>query len=457
MTADVLVLGSGQAGVPLAVRLAAAGKKVVLFEREHLGGTCVNYGCTPTKTMVASARAAHVARTAGRLGVRVAGVEVDLAAVVDRKESIVAQWRAGVERRLAKAGERLQVVMAHARFVGPHEVEANGRRHRAETVIINTGARPVVPPITGLDTVPFLDNARLMEVRELPAHLVVIGGGYIGCELGQMFRRFGSEVTVVDHNPHLLSREDADTSMALEEVFRDEGVHLELSAKVESVRRDRGGVVVRLAGGKELRASHLLLAVGRRPNSDDIGCAAAGIELDERGYVKVDDGYVTSVPGVHAVGDVTGGPQFTHTSWDDHRILYDRLMGRGTRGRSGRVVPFTVFTDPQVAGVGATERELRAKGIPYESATMPFGDIARAMELDERAGTMKVMIDPDTEKVLGCRLVGAEVGELVHVFAVLMQAGASVRALVDVEAVHPTFAEGVQSLVMRLPRFALEG
>jgi pyruvate/2-oxoglutarate dehydrogenase complex dihydrolipoamide dehydrogenase (E3) component len=454
--ADVIVIGTGQAGVPLASRLAAAGKSVLLFERAALGGTCVNYGCTPTKTMVASARAAHVARTAGRLGVRVSDVTVDLAAVVARKDAVVAQWREGVERRVREAGDRLRLVAGHARFVGPREVEANGERHQADTVIVNTGARPVVPAVPGLDTVPFLDNTRLMELLEAPEHLLVLGGGYIGCELGQMFRRFGSSVSIVDRNAHLLSREDHDTSAALEEVFRAEGIDLALSSEVASVRRDGGSVVVRLAGGTELRGSHLLVAVGRRPNTDELGCEAARITLDRRGFVQVDDGYATSAAGVYAVGDVTGGPQFTHTSWDDHRLLFARLMGRPAHGRAGRVIPFTVFTDPQVAGVGATERELRDRGVVYESATMPFGSVARALELDERAGTMKVMIDPATERVLGCRLVGSEVGELVHVFVALMQAGASVRALVDAEVVHPTFAEGLQALVMRLPRFALE-
>ncbi|MDB4938496.1 MAG: family, FAD-dependent NAD(P)-disulfide oxidoreductase [Labilithrix sp.] len=456
MKTDVIVIGSGQAGVPLATRLVHAGKTVLVVERGALGGTCVNYGCTPTKTMVASARAAHVARTAGRLGVHVADVRVDFAAVIDRKNAIVQQWRAGVERRLTAAGGRLHVAHGHARFVGPHEIEVEGQRHQADTIIVNTGARPFVPPIPGLDGVPFVDNAGVMELRELPGHLVVLGGGYVGCEFAQMFRRFGSEVTIIDRNEHLLSREDADTSSALEAVFRGEGIALELMSDVASVRRENGHIVVRTKAGKDVRGTHLLVAVGRRPNTDDLGCDAAGLDLDARGFVSVDDGYATSIPGVFAVGDVTGGPQFTHTAWDDHRLLFERLQGRSAHGRAGRVIPYCVFTDPHVAGVGLTERELRAKGIAYEVATMSFGDIARSIEVDERAGTMKVMIDPKTERVLGCRLVGSEAGELIHIVVTLMQAGASVRAIVDAEAVHPTFAEGVQSLVMRLPRFTLQ-
>ncbi|HUG54591.1 MAG TPA: mercuric reductase [Vicinamibacteria bacterium] len=455
MTHDVLVIGSGQAGVPLAARLAAAGRRVALFERAQLGGTCVNTGCTPTKTMMASARAAHVARTATRLGVHTGEVRVDLAAVVARKDAIVRQWREGVARRLAGAGERLTVVRAAARFVGPHEVEAAGQRYSAGTIVVNVGARPAVPPLPGLQAVPWLDNARVMDLREVPGHLVVLGGGYIGCELAQCFRRFGAEVTVIDLAPRLLAIEDPEASAALAEVFRAEGIALELGASAESVSAGEDGVAVHVKGGKEVRGSHLLVAVGRRPNTDDLGGDAAGIALDERGFIPVDDAYRTSVEGVYAVGDVTPGPQFTHASWDDHRILFELLMGRPARRRSERLVPVTAFTDPQVARVGLTENEVRSRGLAYEAARMPFGQIARAIEVDETAGTMKVLVDPATEKVLGAMIVGSEAGELIHVFVVLMQAGATARAIVDAEAVHPTFAEGLQSLVMKLPRYAL--
>jgi pyruvate/2-oxoglutarate dehydrogenase complex dihydrolipoamide dehydrogenase (E3) component len=453
--ADVLIVGSGQAGVPLATRLAAAGRRVVLFERGDLGGTCVNVGCTPTKTMVASARAAHVARGAARLGVHVSGVEVDLAEVVARKEAIVARWRAGVERRLGTAGERLHLVRAHARFVGPRTLEANGESFQAETVVIDVGARPAFPVVAGLDQVPFLDNASVMQLRERPAHLLVIGGGYVGCEFAQMFRRFGSAVTILDHHDHLLGNEDADVAAALESAFAAEGIAIEHGVEIESVRRSDGGLVMRFHGGREIAGSHLLVATGRRPNTEDLGCAAAGVALDAHGFVVTDDAFGTSAAGVYAVGDATGEPQFTHTAWDDHRMLFDRLQGKSVRPRSERHVPFTVFTDPQVAGVGPSEHEARAKGLVFEMATMDFGDVARAVETDETAGKMKVLVDPRSERVVGARIVGAEAGELIHVFVTLMQAEASARAIVDAEFVHPSFAEGVQSLVMRLPRFAL--
>jgi pyruvate/2-oxoglutarate dehydrogenase complex dihydrolipoamide dehydrogenase (E3) component len=453
MTFDIIVIGSGQAGVPLATRLAGAGKRVLLAERGDLGGTCINTGCTPTKTMIASARAAHVARTSARLGVQARQVEVDLAAIVDRKDEIVRRWREGVGRRLQ--ADRLTVARGHARFVGERKLEIGGEVHDAPIIVINVGARPLVPPIDGLASVPWLDNATVMQLRELPSHLLVLGGGYVGCEFGQMFRRFGARVTILDHHQHLLAREDPEISSALEEAFRKEGIDLELGAKAARVSGHTGEISVGLSSGKELRGSHLLIAAGRRPNTDDLGCEKAGVALDSKGFIVTDDEYRTSAPGIHAVGDVNGGPQFTHSSWDDHRLLFDILMERSRKGRRGRLVPYTVFTDPQVAGVGLTEKLARERGVAFEVATMPFGNIARAIEVDETAGVMKVLVDPKTERVLGAAIVGVEAGELIHIFVALMQAGASARAIVDAEFVHPTFAEGVQSLVMKLERFSL--
>jgi len=455
MHSDAIVIGGGQAGVPLAARLAEAGRRVLLAEVSDLGGTCVNNGCTPTKTMLASARAAHVARHAARLGVRVGQVDVDLAAVVDRKDAIVRQWRAGVQKRIARAGERLRLVRGRARFVGPREIEVAGERVSADTVVINVGCRPAVPPIPGLGAVPWLDNASVMDLRQLPSHLIVLGGGYIGCEFAQMFRRFGSQVTVVEALDRLMSLEDPETSSALEGVFRAEGMRLEVGAAAMDVAREDGAIVVRLGADRVVRGSHLLVAVGRRPNTDDLGCDAAGIALDKRGFVLVDDHYRTSALGTYAVGDVTPGPQFTHAAWDDHRLLFELLMGRGRRTRADRLVPITAFTDPQVARVGRTEREAKLDGLEYEVATMPFGHIARAIEIDETAGTMKLLIDPKTERILGAAIVGAEAGELIHVFVALMQAGATAGVLVDAECVHPTFSEGLQSLAMKLRRYAL--
>jgi pyruvate/2-oxoglutarate dehydrogenase complex dihydrolipoamide dehydrogenase (E3) component len=451
MQFDVIVVGTGQAAVPLAEKLTASGRTVLVAERARVGGTCINYGCTPTKTLVASARAAHVARTSGRLGIRAGPVEVDFAAVMARKDRVVRRWREGVERRLARAEPAVRFVRGQARFVGERELEVAGERHRAEVVVLNVGTRPAPPSVPGSEAVPWLDNRRVMELPALPEHLLVLGGGYIGCEMGQLFRRLGARVTLVQRAPHLLDREDPEISTAVEEVFRTEGIDVIADARVAGAAAHGGGVALTLEGGRELTGSHLLVAVGRRPNTDDLGCAEGGVELDGKGYVRVDDRYRTSASGVYAVGDVTGGPQFTHTSWDDHRILFDVLAGRPARSRAGRVIPYTVFTDPQVGGVGLNEREARARGIAYQVASMPFGNIARALETDERAGVMKVLVRPDDGRILGATIMGAEGGELVHVFAALMQAGASIQAVVDMEIAHPTFAEGLQLLAMRLP------
>jgi pyruvate/2-oxoglutarate dehydrogenase complex dihydrolipoamide dehydrogenase (E3) component len=454
---DVIVIGTGQGGVPFATRAAAAGRTTLVVERDQLGGTCVNRGCTPTKTMVASARAAHVARTAGRLGIGTGDVTVDLNAIVDRKESVVQQWRDGVERRIAGA-DSLTLRRGTARFTSPGTIDIEGDTYTAGVIVVNTGARPAVPPIRGLNDIPFLDSTSIMNVRQVPRHLVVLGGGYIGCEFGQMFRRFGAAVTIVDRGDHLLSREDDDVSEALEGVFRDEGIELALGADIDSVEMQGDDVVVTLDDGSSITGSHLLVATGRTPNTDDLGCDAASIDTGPHGHIQVDDTYATTAPGVYAIGDVTGGPQFTHTSWDDHRILFDRLFnGRTDRGRSDRTIPWAVFTDPQVARVGLSEREAKRTGIEYEPASMPFGNVARAIEVDERAGIIKVLVDPVTDRILGAAIVGLEAGELIHIFAVMIEAGTTARALVDVEVAHPVLAEGVQSALMRIERYALSG
>ena len=455
MDCDVIIIGTGQAGVPLATKLAARGKRVVVIEAALPGGSCVNTGCTPTKTLLASAQAAHDARTARRLGVNTGEVTVDFAAVMERKNAIVSRWRQGIERRLASAGDRVTFIRGHGRFIGPRKVEAAGQRLQAALVILNVGARPAVPALSGLDEINWLDNAGLLELRTLPSHLVVLGGGYVGCEFAQMFRRFGSKVTVVASSPHLLAGEDEDISTTIEGVFRSEGIELRLGARPErALRVDPDGVRLLLPGGESVEGSHLLVATGRRPSTDALGCEAAGIALDDRGYVQVDDTYRTSAEGVYAVGDAIPGPQFTHTSWDDHRRLLAILDGRSNAGRSGAIVPSCVFTDPQVAAVGLTEREARDKGLSFEVATLPWGQIARATTTDRQAGIVKILVATDTEQILGARLVGADAGELIHVLAVLMLAKAPARALVNGQIVHPTFAEGLQSALLKLPRYA---
>jgi pyruvate/2-oxoglutarate dehydrogenase complex dihydrolipoamide dehydrogenase (E3) component len=454
---DVIIVGSGQAGVPLATRLAAAGKRVVIIERAKAGGTCVNVGCTPTKTLVASARAAHVARTGARLGINSKGVEVDFAAVMARKDGMVKRWRDGVEHHLAAAGDHLRLVRGHGRFVDARTVEVAGKLFLAEHVVLNVGARSAVPEVAGLADVPHLDSASLLALQTLPKHLVILGAGYIACEMGQMFRRFGAEVTICAPSKRLLPREDPAVSEALEGVFRAEGITLALGKHVTRVAQLDTDIELQLAEADDgtIRGSHLLVATGRTPNTSDLGCSAGGVALDGEGHVLVNERYETTQPGVFAVGDCLPGPQFTHVSWDDHRVLFDILTGRPARTRTDRLVPYTVFTDPQVAGVGLSEAAARERGIAFEVASMPFGNIARAIETDETAGIVKVLIDPETERILGACVVGVDAGELIHVFSVLMKANASARAIVDGEFVHPTFAEGLQTAVMKLPRYAL--
>jgi len=463
--ADVIIIGTGQAGVPLAARLAAAGKRVVIMERGRPGGTCVNAGCTPTKTLIASAHAAHLARTCERFGVRAQDVTVDFRAVMSRVAAVVARWQAGIERRLASAGDRVRFVRGHGRFVAPRIVEANGERYQAAQVVIDVGARPAMPALPGIDTVAPLTSTSALVLTTLPPRLIVIGGGYVACELGQAFRRLGSEVTIVGRSPQLLPREDPEVSEALAGALRAEGIRLELGRSVArlahrqaSPKNDVTGEVaidVELDDGTSSSGSHVLAATGRTPNTGDLGCEAGGITLDRAGCITVGERYETTASGVFAVGDCTPGPQFTHVAWDDHRVLFDVLMGHPARRRSDRIVPYTVFTDPQVAGVGLSERAARARGLEIEVASMPFGRIARAIETDQTAGVVRIVIDSRSERLLGATVVGAQAGELIHVFGMLLQAGAPARTLVDAEMVHPTFAEGLQTALMQLPRFAL--
>lgn len=454
MTHDVIVIGAGQGGVPLGALLAESGRRVLLAERSEVGGTCVNRGCTPSKSLIASAQAAHDARRSASLGVH-ATVRVDFPAVMERVDGIVRQWREGVRHRLERAGERLTLVHGHARLTGPGRVEVDGETHQAETIVLNVGTRHAVPPIPGLDAVPYLTNGSIFALRELPRRLVCIGGGYIGCELGQAFRRLGSEVAIIDPGARLLGREDPAVSAAMDKAFRDDGIDVRTGGRPSRVERRGDGVVVVLEGGSEVEGSHLLVATGRIPNTGDVGADTAGVRLDGRGFVPVDDGFRTSAPGIYAIGDCTGGPQFTHRSWDDGRLLFDILTGARTGGHDGRLVPYAMFTDPQVGRVGLTESEAREQGIDFDVAEMPFSGVARAVEADVPAGVMRVMVDRKTECFVGVSLVGAQAGELVHVFSVLMQAGATARTVVETEFIHPTFAEGLQTLVMKLPRYAL--
>src|SRR5712691_105407 len=393
---DAIVIGAGQAGGPLAGALARAGRRSALIERVHVGGTCINEGCTPTKTMVASARVAYLARRAAEYGVRAGPVLVDMAAVRQRKRSIVESFRSGSERRLATTAG-LDLLTGEARFIGPNAVEvrsaAGTKALTAPLIFINTGGRPARPALQGLDAVPTLDSTSIMELAVLPEHLLILGGGYIGLEFGQMFRRFGSRVTVVQRAPQLAPREDADVAEEIRKILCEDGVEVLLNTKVASVERaSEGGLRVTVQnGGTEhaLLGSHLLLAAGRSPNTEALNLGAAGVVTDKSGFIKVNERLETSVPGVYALGDVKGGPAFTHISYDDFRIIRTNILEGGSATTQDRLVPNTVFIDPQLGRIGLSETEAREQGRSVRVAKLPMSYVARALEMDEPRGFMK--------------------------------------------------------------------
>jgi pyruvate/2-oxoglutarate dehydrogenase complex dihydrolipoamide dehydrogenase (E3) component len=449
---DVIVVGTSQGGRFLPVELAQAGQRVALVERGALGGVCVNTGCTPTKTMVASARLAYQARRGAEYGVRTGPVSVDLAAVRERKRAMVAGARENYASRLAQDG--LDLVEGEARFIGPKTVEValtNGgtRELSAETIVIDAGTRPKPLEISGADGVPVLDSTSIMELDELPEHLIVLGGGYIGLEFGQMFRRFGSEVTIVQSRARLMMAEDEDVADEVAMILREDGITVLTSAT--PVRVERAGAGVRLTvttedGEQEITGSHLLSAIGRVPNTDALTPDAAGITLDERGFVQVDEYLETSVSGVYAMGDIKGGPAFTHLSNDDYRILRANLIDHEKASTRERIVPYAVFIDPQLGRAGITEREARAQGRPIRVAKLPMNAVIRALETGESRGFMKAVIDAETGQILGCAVIGSEGGEIMTMIQIAMLGNLSYRTMANAIFTHPLLAEGLNTL-----------
>jgi pyruvate/2-oxoglutarate dehydrogenase complex dihydrolipoamide dehydrogenase (E3) component len=450
---DAIVIGAGQAGVPLTTDLAAAGWRVALVEREHVGGTCVNEGCTPTKTMVASGRVAYLVRRAADFGVRAGPVEIDMGVVRQRKRDIVDEFRTGNEQRVADSGAEL--LMGTARFTGERTIsvdlnDGNRRDITAPVIVINTGERPAAPPIERIDTVPWLTSTTVMELASAPEHLIVLGGGYIGLEFGQLFRRLGSQVTVVQHGGHLLGREDDDVAEAVLEIMRDDGIDVLLNTEAERAEpAANGGVSLGLTssgGDRALTGSHLLVAIGRRPNTDDLGLDAAGVVTNEHGYVQVNERLESSAEGIYALGDVKGPPAFTHISYDDYRILRDNLLHDGSRTTSGRLVPYTVFIDPQLGCVGMSEREARQQGRNVRVASIPMAWVARALETSETRGMMKAIIDASTDQILGCAVLGIEGGEVMSMIQIAMMGNLPWTTLRDGVFSHPSLSEALNTL-----------
>ena len=452
---DAIVIGSGQAGPFLATRLAGAGMKTALIEREHLGGTCVNDGCIPTKTLLASARTAHVARRAALYGVNVGGpVTVDMAAVKARKDRIVGQSVDSLSKWLHET-ENLTLIWGHARFAGPHSVQVGEQVYEAPKIFINVGGHAVLPDWPGLRNVPVLTNTTMMGLDTLPEHLVVIGGSYIGLEFAQMYRRFGSKVTVVEQGDRLIAREDADVSHEIQAVLEREGVRFHLSVPCAKVTSTNGGARIRLAltSGRtayELEASHVLAAVGRRPNTADLGLDRAGIATDGRGYIKVDDQLRTTAAGVWALGDVNGRGAFTHTAYNDHEIVVANLFDEEPRRVSDRIPAYALFTDPPLGRVGMTEAEARASGRRVLAGLMPMSRVGRAKERGETQGFMKMVVDADSERILGAALLCIEGDEIVHSLLDVMAAGASYKVIQRAMHIHPTVSELIPTLLGKL-------
>jgi pyruvate/2-oxoglutarate dehydrogenase complex dihydrolipoamide dehydrogenase (E3) component len=432
---DAIVIGSGQAGPSLAVRLAQAGLATTLVEREHLGGTCVNDGCIPTKTLVASARVAHMARRA--------------AAVKARKDRIVQASLDSLDRWI-RGTPNLSLVWGSARFTGPREVAVGGETLAAPHIFVNTGGRPVVPDWTGLAEVPYLTNTSMMELDVLPEHLVVAGGSYIGLEFAQMYRRFGSRVTVLEYADRLIAREDPEVSEAMRGILEAEGIAVHLGARDFRVARQDGGVRVEVSlGGKPspVAGSHLLLAVGRRPNVEDLDLAAAGVELDARGFIAVDDALRTSAEGIWALGDVNGRGAFTHTAYNDYEIVAANLLDGEARRVSDRIPAYALFTDPPLGRVGMTEAEVRATGRPALKGHLPMTRVGRARERGETQGFMKVLVDRETRLILGAALLCVEGDEIVHSLLDVMAAKAPCTVVQRSVHIHPTVSELIPTML----------
>lgn len=455
---DAVVIGAGQGGGPLAGAFAGAGRRTALIERAHVGGVCINEGCTPTKTMVASARVAYLARRAAEYGVQTGPVQVDLAAVRQRKQDIVASFRAGSERRIM-ATPNLDLLRGEARFTGSHSlaVEMAGeiREITAELIAIDAGARPAPPPLPGLEDEPALDSTSIMELETLPDHLLVLGGGYVGLEFAQMFRRFGSDVTVIQRGSRLLGKEDPDVADAVAALLREDGISVVLETDVTAVAPLPNHGSVRLIvrqGTKErmLEGSHLLVAVGRKPNSDWLDLQKAGVATDERGFIRVDERLATNVPGIYALGDITGEPAFTHISYDDFRILRTNLIEGGAATTRDRLVPYTVFIDPQLGRVGLTETEARERGLDIQVATLPMSSVARALEVAEPRGFMKAIVDARSKQILGFAALGLEGGELMAMIEIAMLGKLPYTTLRDAIFAHPTLAEAFNNLFATL-------
>ncbi|MGO8948848.1 MAG: mercuric reductase [Ktedonobacterales bacterium] len=466
-TYDAIVIGAGQSGGPISTDLAKAGRKTAIIEREHVGGTCINEGCTPTKTMIASARVTYMAKRAADYGVLTGPVSIDMAVVRQRKRDIVASWSHGSQVRIEET-PGVDLIFGEARFIGPKTLEVQLRdgeirQLTADTILINTGDRPSVPAIDGLETVTALNSTSIMELDQVPPHLLIVGGGYVGLEFGQMFRRFGSRVSIIHHGSHLLAREDDDVAEEVAKILREDGIEVWLrtrpisvapgnfSGSVSSDRANDIQLTVESSSGQwDLHGSHLLLATGRTPNTDRLDLASAGIETDQAGHIVANSSLETNIPGIYALGDVKGGPAFTHISYDDYRIMRANLLHGRHETITGRPVPYTVFIDPQLGRIGLSEQEARSQGLPIRVAKLPMSSVARAVETAETRGFMKAIVHAETQQILGAAVLGIEGGEIMSVLEVAMMGKLPYTELRDGIFAHPTLAESLNNLFMAM-------
>ena len=457
-TYDAIIIGSGQAGTPLAKKLAKAGFKTALIERQFIGGTCINYGCTPTKTMIASARSAWLSKNSRPLGVNTEAVSVDFKKVVDRKNKIVKSFREGSETTLEKV-KGLDIYKGEASFTAKKIIQISSSEKKtlfltADIIFINAGAEPTIPSIPGIETLNYLDSTSILDLKEIPEHLIILGGSYVALEFGQMFRRFGSKVTVIEQSDHFLEREDEDVAEELKNILQEEGINILTSAKASSVKQndDQSISIILNEKGKQktLSGSHLLLAVGRTPVSKTLNLEAAGILTDEKGYLKVNDKLQTNIKGVFALGDIKGGPAFTHTSYNDHLIVLNNLTEKKQKSIKNRMVPYCMFTDPQLGRIGITEKEAIQKGLKFRVAMIKMDRVARAIETGDTRGLMKAIVDKKTKLILGAAIIGTEGGEIMTVLQMAMMGNVTYPEIRNGIFAHPTYSESLNNLFMSL-------
>ncbi len=451
---DAIIIGTGQAGKPLALALGDNGLKTAVIESKYVGGTCINYGCTPTKTMIASARAAYVSRNAGRYGVKTGNIKINIGEVIRRKDEIVKTFRDSGRKRLQKH-EKVDLIFGEASFKSEYAVSVKLKRGgtrtlTSEKIFINTGTSSFIPHIDGLDKSGFLTSTAIMDVEEIPKHLIILGGGYKGLEFGQMFSRFGSKVTIIQKNKRLAPREDPDISEEILKILEKEGISVLLKSDTKNITKKKNGKLTvniqSTSGIQEIEGTHLLVATGLVPNTPKLNLDSAGIKTDLQGYIIVNDKLETNIEGIYAMGDVKGGPAFTHISYDDYRIIKGNMLENKNLSIKNRLVPYTIFIDPQLGRIGLTESEAREKGLKFKTTTLSMQHVARAIETGETEGFMKAVVDSDTGQILGCAVLGNEGGEVMSMIEIAMMSKLPYTALRDGVFAHPLYAESLNSL-----------